>query len=153
MGSLKIGGQSALPIDRPEQILGVAVRGMDFYLKRASDSAVVASIPFDQAGGMNPALALSPAATGGVANYRLSFRQGFAGSFNRRNTGTTAQDPTTLANQDTPGTDYHTESGFYSAALPSTDGIRTTPRNPHNRNSLPVLFRRFYETPASYRDA
>lgn len=64
-------GASAVPVNNPEQTVGFAVRGIDFALRGAADSALVLTIPFDQAGGLNSALALSPSATGGTVAVRL----------------------------------------------------------------------------------
>jgi hypothetical protein len=71
-----------------------------------------------------PALSLSlPSTPGGALTHRLQFTEGFAQSFRKRNTGTSVATPTVLADQAVPGTDYHTESGFYDSLLPSTNSL------------------------------
>ena len=64
-----------------------------------------------------------PSAPGGALTHRLQFTEGFAQSFRKRNTGTSVATPAVLADQSVPGTDYHTESGFYDSLLPSTNSL------------------------------
>ena len=55
--------------------------------------------------------------------FHVKFTEGFAGAFRRRNTGTSAFDPLYLADQDVPGVNYGTETGFYNSAFPTSNGL------------------------------
>jgi hypothetical protein len=74
------------------------------------------------AGAPAPSLSL-PSTPGGAITHRLQFTEGFTESFRKRNTGTSVATPAVLADQAVPGTDYHTESGFYDSLLPSTNSL------------------------------
>jgi hypothetical protein len=99
------------------QIAGFILPGMGFALRRASDSAPVSGLVFNHSGGHNAALAMSPTAAGGTIDYRLSFSAAIKTGFMRRNIATTILMPDALADQDTPGAVYDTETGFYLSDL------------------------------------
>ncbi len=121
-GFLSIIGSSMIAMQNPEAFLGNFARGLTFGLRNSSN-APITSLTFQQAGGLNTALATSATATGGALTHTLVFTEGFITAFNKRNTATTAANPSALANQNVPGTNYGTESGYYNSSLPSTGGM------------------------------
>jgi hypothetical protein len=122
LGFLSITGASQVAVNNPQVSLANLVPGLMFGL-RNSTNVPIASLTFPQAGGLNNALATSPTATGGALTHALLFTEGYLTAFNKRNTGTTAANPAALANQNVPGTNYNTESGYYNSSLPATGGM------------------------------
>ncbi|HEY2015787.1 MAG TPA: hypothetical protein VGH38_19930 [Bryobacteraceae bacterium] len=120
--AVSISGTTSVPIANPVAIVGVKAPGALFSLQTTSN-APVGGLSFQQSGGVNAALATSPQAPGGTVNYNLKFSEGFAQSFRKRNVATTKNAPTALGDQNQPGTEYNTESGFYNSTFPSTGGL------------------------------
>ncbi len=101
-------------------LAGVRAAGLTFSLENPAGGA--GTLDFAQAS-LNAALAASPSATGGALTHQLVFTEGSLQSFRKRNAATGTADPGALADQAVPGTDYHTESGFYLSTLPANNGL------------------------------
>ena len=101
-------------------LAGIKAAGTQFSLQNPAGNP--AGLDFTLSS-LNAPLAASTIATGGVLTHQLVFTEGFDQSFRRRNTATSLANASALADQGTPGTDYHTESGFYLSALPATNGL------------------------------
>ena len=100
---------AGVPINQPLVTLGIKTAGVLFSLQTA-------------AGAPLQTFSIQPGG-GGALTHRLRFTEGFAQSFRKRNTATTVAIPGALADQNVPGTDYLTESGFYSSILPPANGL------------------------------
>ena len=119
---LSISG-APIPLVSSQFVVGITAPGSIFSLQTPQGQAV-ANLSF-QSAPQNAALATNPFAAGGTLTHQIAFSAGFDGSFRKRNAATTLAAPTATADQGTPGTDYHTESGFYLSSLPSTGGLNT----------------------------
>lgn len=53
----------------------------------------------------------------------MKFSEGFATSFKKRTVGSAATSPAGIANQNTPGQIYNTETGFFNSLFPATNGL------------------------------
>jgi len=93
-------GTTSIPINNPQQIVAFVQDGLTFSADSAS---------FLQCN--SPEVAGNP--------IGITFSERFATAFLRRNTATSDGSPTAIANQDTPGAIYNTETGFYNANLPT----------------------------------
>lgn len=113
---------TAVPIASASQSSGAAQPALVFSVRTANDAPAPALLP---------ALAITPAMLPPVTStpsqfvevFNVKFTEGFAGSFRRRNTGTNSFDPLYLADQDVPGVDYGTESGFFNSAFPTSNSL------------------------------
>ncbi len=76
----------------------------------------ISSLTFQKAGGVNPQLVTSSAATGAIGNFAYAIREGFSSSAKMK----------VLAGsigQSFPGYIYNTESGFYNPFFSATNGL------------------------------
>ena len=121
MAAFQFSGTAPVPITNAEVPVAVRAPGTFFALETSQGSA--ASGLNLQPASQNAALVGNAGATGGSISNLLKFTEGFAQSYRKRNTATSVATPTATADQGVPGTDYHTESGFYLSGLPSTNGL------------------------------
>src|SRR5207344_2649368 len=96
VAGLSVSGKTSVPIGNSALIVAVKAPGVLFSL-RTTSNAPLAGLSFQQSGGLNPALATSPQATGGAVNYNLKFTEGFAQSFRKRNIATTKTSTSAVA--------------------------------------------------------
>lgn len=112
----------AIPIANASQSSGAAQSALFFSVRTATDAPAPALLP---AFSVTPALL--PAITSTAAQFaeifHVKFAEGFAGAFRRRNTGTSSFNPLYLADQDVPGVQYGTETGFYNSAFPTSNSL------------------------------
>ena len=106
-------------IQNNSQLSAVAQPGIVASVRTIDDEAV---------GANTPALVVTPALIpqgrpGREQAFLVKFTEGFASAFKRRNLGTTSADPGYVLTQADPGGPANTESGFYNAGFPSTNGL------------------------------
>ena len=112
----------AIPVANASHSSGAAQSALVFSARTATDTP---------ASSLLPALSITPALLPTVTSttsqfaeiFHVKFTEGFAGSFRRRNTGTSSFNPLYLADQDVPGVNYGTESGFYNSEFPTSNGL------------------------------
>jgi uncharacterized protein (TIGR03437 family) len=112
----------AVAIANASQSSGAAQPALVFSVRTANDTPAQTLLPV---------LAITPAMLPAVTSttsqfaeiFHVKFTEGFAGSFRRRNTGTSGFNPLYLADQDVPGVDYSTESGFFNSGFPTSNSL------------------------------
>ena len=115
---------SSLPINNPQRTVAIVAPGLNFALRTSADTPVF-GLDLQQPSGQNAALVASTTASGGTVNHLLKFSELFATAFNKRNVATSAAAPSVVSNQNTLGTNYNTESGYYNSSFPATNGLNT----------------------------
>ena len=113
---------ASVAIYNPQLTLANVARGLTFNMRDVLGNGIT-NLAFQQSGGVNNALAASSTAIGGVLTHTLQFSEAFNTAFSKRNKGTTAANPTALLDQNAPGTNYQTESGYSNSTLPATGGL------------------------------
>jgi hypothetical protein len=129
---VSISGETSVALNNPQQIVGYVLPGLTVSWRNAcsTDSLPGAGASFLQCNSVNSDLAGDPTKAFTTTAFRIRFTEGFATSFKKRNVATTPASPTATASQNQPtGVDpstgqlYNTETGFYSTAFPSTNGL------------------------------
>jgi len=129
---VSISGETSVAVNNPQQIVGYVLPGLSVSWRNAcsSDSLASAGASFLQCVSVNSDLAGDPTKAFTTTAFRIRFTEGFATAFKKRNVATTPTSPTLTASQNQPtGVDsytgqlYNTETGFYSTAFPSTNGL------------------------------
>jgi hypothetical protein len=107
LASISTSGSTSVPISNPVVVVGFVQPSLAFSLRNAAST--------DPLSGPIELPQCSRATTLRVATLR--FTETFPTAFKRRNVATTFATPTTLANQNVPGTLFNTETGFFNASL------------------------------------
>ena len=107
---------SGISLAGPTATAGFISTGLNYALRDASNTAVsTMTFPASSA----------PGPSGAGVTHLLSFQEGFASAFKRRNVATSAANPLALANQSSVGAIYNTETGFYFSGFPAVSGFNT----------------------------
>ncbi len=113
---------AAVPIANASQFSGAAQPALVFSVRTANDVPAMDLLP-----ALSVTPAMLPAVTSTASQFaeifNVKFTEGFAGSFRRRNTGTNSLNPLFLADQNVPGVNYGTESGFYNSSFPDSNNL------------------------------
>ncbi len=134
-------GTTSVPINNPQQTVAFIQPGMVVSRVNTSGKVLLQCVNENRNLSTDSSRALQNSATS-----VLRFREGFASSFKRRNAslGTSADVSPTPSNQNSPGSIYNTETGFYNSGFPSTNGLNAAGLADHGTR----LMARFNNVPA-----
>ncbi len=65
----------------------------------------------------------SPVTETTLPDFNIQFTEGFPSEFKKRNIATSVSSPGVIADQNTPGSSYETESGFFNSGFPGTNSL------------------------------
>ncbi|MBK5290484.1 MAG: putative Ig domain-containing protein [Acidobacteriia bacterium] len=108
----------AIAIANPTSVLAtVAASSTGFQIRTPADTAW--TVPaIDGCTGNKATVAQNT-----TADFNVQFTESFAGEFKKRNIATTVASPGAVADQNTPGTLYETDSGFLNTGFTATNGL------------------------------
>lgn len=121
--NISFGPGAAIPVSNPQLIVAYTHKGLDVSRIEVRRNGVLRDVARDEVISLGPC-------TDNQEYIVVRFTEGFASSFKPvgRIPSTVTYDPTMplpvpLDPQAQPGVNYHTESGFYNPAFPSTQGL------------------------------
>lgn len=125
---LSVTGPTVTTFVNPQQTIAAVRPGLTAEMRSPTNTPLAGPLTYVTCTGNNTDLAANPAAqysNPGGLSMLLSFAetQNFPNSFKKRNAATTAANPAAIGSQEVPQGNYNTETGFYNALFPATNGL------------------------------
>jgi len=112
-------GTSSIPINNPQQTVAFIQTGLTTSVTNLANRALLQCVSDNK----DLSTSSSAAMQTGLTSY-ISFTEGFASSFKRRNAaiGSSADSAAIVVNQNVPGAIYNSETGFYNNLFATHNG-------------------------------
>lgn len=111
-------GSQSVALTNPTQTVAFLQPGLAFAVRTAADSATGVPVTLSGTANTNFPMSFNAAPT-----FNVKFTEGFATSFRKRTAGSAATNPAGVADQNTPGQIYNTETGFFNSQFPAVNGL------------------------------